>query len=441
MSPAELDRLEQSDILLARAVRDSSTRSAMEALFSLPGDKMDILLNAGEAEITFGEATAWLQEVARTDLRLNRTAEWQANDGAELSPGLAEKLLSSVRFAFRFHVTGVHLVLRHSGEQGSHGSSVVIAVPAASFAPGHEQQAERLLIRTGTPEEEAREIVRRLTEQWQEGPPAGGEQEPVVSPGSYLMETMRLDCAERLDLAEVQRIIARKIGMSIISDYFTMRPCEMREEARHGLPAWQLLEQICASADYEWHRVGHCLVFNHARWYEMTREEVPESLLAPYRGTLEAGQDLSPRELVAIGRGLQGIPYRERHPATQEDRQAYELLDPFARWALGFCDAVTEGQASALFSQEGLPYGEMREDQQAQLLAQIRAWAVAREAEQEPEMLTLQMRALSRDREGALEGSVRITASFRKKACGGTTVRFRLPYPPALCLGKADAGG
>jgi len=441
MSPAELDRLEQSDILLARAVRDSISRPAMEALFSLPGDKMDLLLSAGEAEITFDEASAWLQDIARTDLRLNRTPEWQANDGAEFSPGLAEELLSSVRFAFRFHVTGVHLILRPGSQPGSRVWSVIIAVPAASCPPGFEQRPERLLIRTGTPEEEAREIVRRLTEQWQEGAPAGAELEPAAQPDSQLTDVVLLDCAERLDLAEVQRIIAGRTDISIISDYFTMGPWDVPKDVRQGVPVWQLLEQLCASADYEWRRVGHCLVFNHRTWYQMVREEAPESVLVHYREKLEAGHDLSPRELVAIARSVHGLPYRERGPAPPEERYAYELLDSFARWALGLCDSITEEQALALFSQEGLHYGEMREEQHVQFLAEIRSWAVANEARQSPEMLSLHIRALSRDREGTLEGSVRIHASFQKKACGGTTIRFRLPYPPALCKGRADATG
>jgi len=433
MPSAQLEKLEQSDILLARAVRDSIARPAMEALFSLPGDKMDLLVSTGEAEIAFDEASEWLQDIARTDLRLNRTEEWQANAGAELSPGLAEQLLSSVRFAFRFHVTGVDLTLRHGSQRGSHEWSVIIAVPAASCPPGFEQRAERLLIRTGTPEEEAREIVRRLTEQWQEGAPAGAELEPAVQPDIQLTDVVRLDCAQRLDLTEVQQIIARSTDMPVISDYFTMGPWDVPEEVRDGVPVWQLLERLSASADCEWRRVGHCLVFNHGRWYEMVREEVPESVLAPYRSKLEAGQDLSPRELVAIARGLQGLPYRERGPAAAEDRYAYDLLDSFARWALSFCDSMTEEQASALFSPEGLQFPEMREDQQAQFLAKIKSWAVANEARQAPQMLALHIRALSRDREGTLEGSVRIHASFRKKACGGTSLRFRLPYPPARC--------
>lgn len=433
MPSVQLDKLEQSDILLARAVRDSIARPAMEALFSLPGDKMDLLLSAGEAEITFDEASAWLQDIAHTDLRLNRTEEWQTNDGAELFPGLAEELLSSVRFAFCFYSTGLHLILRRGSQPESRAWDVIIAVPAASCPPGCEQRAERLLIRTGTPEEEATEIVRRLTEQWQEGAPAGAEPEPALQPDSQLTDVVRLDCAQRLDLTEVQQIIARSTDMPVISDYFTMGPWDVPEEVRDGVPVWQLLERLSASADYEWQRVGHCLVFKHGSWYEMVHEEVPESVLAPYRSKLETGQDLSPRELVAIARGLQGLPYRERGPAAPEDRYAYDLLDSFERWALNFCDSMTEEQASALFSPEGLQFPEMREDQQAQFLAEIRSWAVADKARQAPQMLALHIRGLSRDREGTLEGSVRIHASFEKKACGGTSLRFRLPYAPARC--------
>jgi hypothetical protein len=75
----------------------------------------------------------------------------------------------------------------------------------------------------------------------------------------------------------------------------------------------------------------------------------------------------------------------------------------------------------------------MNDDQQAQFLAETRLWAVADEAAQSPDLLALHIRAQTHDREGTREGSVRIHASFREKACGGTSVSFRLPYPPARC--------
>ena len=268
-----------------------------------------------------------------------------------------------------------------------------------------------------------------MTEQWQEG----AELEPAVQPDSQLTDVVRLDCAERLDLAEVQRVIACTTDMPVISDYFTMGPWDVPEEVRQGVPLWRLLALLSASVEYEWRHIGNCLVFNHARWYEMVREEVPESSLAPYRSKLEAGEELTRHELVAIARSVHELPSRAHHATTPEETRAYDMLDSLARWALAFCDSVTEEQASALFSREGLQFGGMREDQQAELLAQIRSWAVEKEAEQSPHLLALHIRALTRDRDGTLEGSVRIHVSFRKKACSGTTLRFRLPHPPARC--------
>jgi hypothetical protein len=165
----------------------------------------------------------------------------------------------------------------------------------------------------------------------------------------------------------------------------------------------------------------------------MIAGEVPESLLAPHRPELDAGEDLPPRELIAIARAMQRIRSRERDPTTADERQVFQLVDSFARWAFDLCDSTTDDQAGALFSREGLSFAEMSEEQQARFLAEIRLWAVAEEAAQSPDLLALHVRALARDREGTLEGSVRIHASFRGKACGGTSISFRLPYPSARC--------
>ena len=437
MSPAQLDRLEQTDILLARTVRDSIGRPAVEAMFSLPEDKMDLLLRAGEAEITFEEAPEWLQGIARQDLRHNWTEDLPWEKGVEPSASVVEEAVSAVRFAWRYFYAGVTVGLK----RGSRESIAAFVVPPVCPPRGAEQPFERLLMRTGSPREEAREIMRRLTERWPDGLLTHPQPEPAAQPDPQLTDVVRVDCAERLDFAEVLQIIAQATDRPVISDYFTMGPLEVAEELRQGIPVWRLLALLSGSADYQWRRTEPCLVFNHSRWYEMVREEVPESLLAPYRAKLEVGEALSPRELVLIAKSIHGVPYRERDPAPPEERYTYDLIDSFGRWALGFCDTINEEQASSLFSPRGLQFGEMHEDQQAEFLAQIRPWAVAREAAQSPHSLALHIRAITYDREGTLMANVRIHVSFEKDAAGGTGMHFRLPYPPARCAGLSGVPG
>lgn len=437
MSPAQLARLEQTDILLARTVRDSIGRPAVEAMFSLPEDKMDLLLSVGEAEIAFEEAPEWLQGIARQDLRWNWTEDLPWEKGVEPSASLVEEAVSAVRFVWRCFYAGVTVGMKRGGRE----SIAAFAVPPVCPHRGTEQPFERLLMRTGSPREEAREILRRLTERWPNGLFTHPQPEPAAQPDPHLSDVVRADCAEPLDFAEVLQIIAQATDRPVISDYFTMGPLEVAEQVRREIPLWELLAKLSDSADYEWRRTGRCLVFNHSRWYEMVRDEVPESLLAPYRAKLEAGEQLSPRELVLIAKSVHGRPYRERDADPPEERYFYDLMDSFGRWALGFCDTISEEQAPSLFSPKGLGFGEMREDQQAELLAQIRSWAVAREAAQSPDPLALHIRALTYDREGTLWGSVRIHVSFEKDAGGGTSMRFRLPYPPARCAGRVGLPG
>jgi hypothetical protein len=56
MSPEELEQLEQSDLLLARAMRYPPMRANIEFIFSLPPEKLDQLASAGHASIPLGDA-------------------------------------------------------------------------------------------------------------------------------------------------------------------------------------------------------------------------------------------------------------------------------------------------------------------------------------------------------------------------------------------------
>lgn len=119
-----------------------------------------------------------------------------------------------------------------------------------------------------------------------------------------LLQLIALGDEQFASFAELQRFISEKTGLSVISDYFTMRPPYLSEEVREGVPLWRLLYLIGESESqsdlYLWTKPGRCLVLCRADWYQLVKQEIPEGLLTAYQEELKAQGRLTLDDVVAF---------------------------------------------------------------------------------------------------------------------------------------------
>jgi len=178
-----------------------------------------------------------------------------------------------------------------------------------------------------------------------------------------LLQTVVLGDRQFANFAEVQQFIAQETGFSIISDYFTLYGPYIPEDVREGVPLWRLL-YILGEHDfygdlYLWEKAGKCLVFHRADWYALAKQEVPEALIAEWRGRLDEQGELTLDDFAEVAVILDSLDL----PAANlpRDLQRAGLHSGFSvnAWALLLYASLSPEQLEKLRSPEGLPASDM----------------------------------------------------------------------------------
>lgn len=419
MSPAELDELEQTDLYLARTMKDPSARARLEAFFDLPPAQMDDLTRKGRISLKRKDLPLSLQEETQgivreffSDLQSRGEVTQTLSDWRENLPRTTLVLYADgshgVGLSFYPEVLtdppGLHDIradlipprraprpdldvsaylsreLRHGsgrGRPGMRGGARWDAkgprnrLLTATGTPG-EREAERIIIQAELGYAQARERSEeeRRAREWT------GRNDPDLQ---YMIG---LDDSHDVfwEFVDLQMKVAAETDFSIVSDFFsTIAGHTPRDE--QSAPLWQLLHLAAERSHYQWHKVGNCLIFHHREWYERVPSEVPESLLFPFVRKCCAGE----LTLDDVGALVREMPRRDGAPVPPKlPRQLliYLRLHPSRVWAIDAYAALGSEQRAALRRPEGVKVADLTPAARAIILARVT----------DPDVLTSQSR-------------------------------------------------
>jgi hypothetical protein len=373
MSPNELARLEETDLLLARAAQVPTTREMMGIFLSIPDEEMAQFVETGQLEYRGDDAPPEVQRLPQLLLELFRqyvawVESWAATEQhpsglstEEMNADLEEKARrieqsSDLTISFADDQSGI------SVRAGDFGAFPIIPARQDFFAlPG--SLGHFLLAHTGYDYATALDIIERREDQEAEGGnPHDWEDSLGAEPSDVrLHHPISLPQEGRvMALLEFQQVIAAQTGMSVVSDFFTHSGVLYRENLRAEMPLWHVLTYL-ALRGIEWEVAGDCLVFHERRWYNRIRQEVPEHLLFPLVRRYFAG-DLTLDDMCAFVTAL-----RRRHgttltprlvPALPRELPGLHLLGPNL-YAIEAYAVLDEEQRAAVRSPEGLKLADL----------------------------------------------------------------------------------
>ena len=385
MSPAELAELEKTDLYLARSVIDAKSRSMLELFLSLPEVQMNQFIDTGTAAMPHPAAPEHFRKAADQLLQASRE-EWTAKQES-WSRGLTLKILDVVQGDID-HATiqyeddsegGSYLRIFAFDEEGSRCSwGVEPALWSRHPRLALESWYRPLLLGSGTPEEKAADA---LAQEWERRGATEKQAQTEMERGAKWREPrspelhreIMLPFEEPVEQVEVQRFIAEKTGLSLVSDHFTTwGPRPIPEEARASMPAWRLLYLLGEKWfwTYDWNEAGTCLVFSDRNWYRRVPEECPESLVIRYREKLAEQGTLTLEDVAAFA-----VDLERRRPTNANVRRTRVMIPrDLARAGLSAAGSFREGllmyaaltpeQRAKARSAEGLPYAKMTGTQQ-----------------------------------------------------------------------------
>ena len=373
MSREEIEELEKSDPLMARSMRHPDTRAGIEMFLSLPPGLLQQFIDTGHTGLNYSEAPPPLQQAA---VRLMERRLYEREQRDTLAPPEGAKpwrdnlLQGTISYADE-QFYGIFFGLTVPTPVGSERASEVVIHPRSPGMDEHAGDHVRLLLATGERDGVAawkmleevrrkgdREQTERRRSAWVE--PADPELHQVVTLGNEKFE----------DFAEIQRFIANKSGISIVSDYFTTRPPYVPKEARQGMPLWRLLYVLSEVRMWfeqprYWKQVGKCVVFCDGQWFRLIPGEIPESLIVECREKIRAQGRLTLDDAVALA-SLQNRPIRgEAFPRDLVRAGARYGLS--SAWALLLHASLSPEQLKKARSAEGLPFSDMTDAQRARV--------------------------------------------------------------------------
>jgi len=379
MSPEELTELEKTDLLMARSVQDPHSRDMLEALLSLPPEQADQFRDTGGLELEYAKAPERLQQVAK------QIAEWFVYRMA------GESLSEEVR-NWQDHLSHATISFADHGVDHGWGVWLSLNLPGQGYPRIHDVALQprycnldeggicytRLLIATGAAanEEAAFEMVKQRDLEGFRVDAAKREErharEWVEPTDPDLLQTIVIGEEQFSEFAQIQHFIAQKTGLSIISDYFTLRAPYLPEDIRKGVPVWRLLyllgEHQFRGDVYLWEKLGNCLVFHRADWYGLVKAEAPESLILSYREKLRdqgffTVEDLAELAVVLKSRGLSASNF-------PRDLQRAGIHVGFRAdwWALLLYASLSPDQLEKVRTAEGLPFANMTIAQRQQVI-------------------------------------------------------------------------
>ena len=395
MSPAALVELEKSDPMLAKSVRDPHSRDMLEILLTLPAEQMQQFQDTGHVTCDYAQASARLQQT------MQRIAKWYVQRWA------GEQLPEEV-VKWRDHLSHATISVEDNGTEHGWGVWLAVDFPVkqsqgnirihdVAVQPRYPNLDEgqpcftRLLVATGTPDEEtAFQITMDMDRQAfrteaakQEGRRKREWREPT---DPDLLQPIALGDQQFPGFPELQKFIAEKTGLSVISDSFTGQLPYLGDEMRKEMPLWRLLymlgEESFGATVYPWKKVGKTLVFHRADWYALTKREVPESFILAYRDRLQKQGELTLDDLAEAAVALES---RDLLSANLPDDLRRAGLGPglsYNAWALLLYASLSPEQKPRLRTAEGLAFADMTIAQRQQVIEQARSGEPPTDADQ-----------------------------------------------------------
>jgi hypothetical protein len=294
MSPRELARLEETDLLLARAALMPTTREMMEIFLSLPDEEMAEFVETGRLEFSYEDAPADVQRLPQLLLDLFvQYVDWLVSSPAgEQDPLLSFLDMEEVRARLEevpreFEQSPPPTIILSDD-----GANIRVAAGDMMFpifcAPAAEigELGHFLLTHTGYDYASALDIVQKWQREHQKAEERNDSHAWEKSLGAEptdarLLHSISLpDGGDQITLLEFQRTVAAQTGLSVVSDFLTYSGVLYRFRLHAEMPLWHILTYLVPRG-IEWSLVGNCLVFHDRSWYRRSRSEVPERLLFP----------------------------------------------------------------------------------------------------------------------------------------------------------------
>ncbi|MCJ7749474.1 MAG: hypothetical protein MUQ65_00010 [Armatimonadetes bacterium] len=396
MSPAELDELEQTDLYLARTMKEPTARACVEAFFDLPPAQMDQLTKKGGISLKCQDLPPSMQQETHSlvqeylsDLQSQGDITQTLSDWRENLPKTTISLYADgshgVWMSFYPEVLTDPPVLHHIRadlippgraprpdlDVSAHLSRLQ-ARTSGRGRPGMrggdrwnaKGPRNRLLTKTGTPSErEAERIIiqtelghtqaRERSEDERRAREWTGRNDPDLQ---YMID---LDDThdQFLEFVDLQMKVAAETDFSIVSDFFSQIAGHTPSNVQSA-PLWELLYRAAERSRYQWHKVDNCLVFHHREWYERVPSEVPESLLFPLVRKCCAGE-LTLDDVCALVKALPRRDGAAVPPKLPRQLLLYLRLSPWRIWAIDAYTALDSEQRAALRRPEGVKVADL----------------------------------------------------------------------------------
>jgi len=444
MSPEELLELEKTDLIIARTLRFAPLRGMVEGVLSLPPDRMEELLRAGQIGVEYEGAPARLQKAAqlfsRYAVEISQHHWWEHADLPihfdEERPEREWPRSFSALIYLRLDSEGVSFTLfLDDTEALASGTQVQLMAecppppPSGGRSTGWGQPWQHLFLATGSPDYETacqqlRDVHDLRGQEQEQAEQEAKERRRAEILDPVLQQTITLDEEWRLPFSQFLQELADKAGVPVLSDCFTLTPVYIPEEAEQALPVWRLLDLVCEQREYQWQKVGECLVFHHARWYAMIAREIPRSLLLAYRKKLDEQGQFTLEDVAAFAVAMAKAPGVN----LPMDFQAAGLvpIDPFGFLSL-FRVPISPDQLSKARSPEGLSLQDMTPAQQQQLPGILESCGYSSAAEFQNITLAIRESPYGSKEEGGTEVELELDLWRVARSPIGNHESFRLP--------------
>jgi hypothetical protein len=374
MTEEELGSLYESDSQLAHLLQIQQNRVAAESLLALSAEQMQRFLETGEVSAHYGDASEELRAAARErvdhfifeDDPIQGTAQEQRQRWLDRLP---RAVIGFWDGGSEYGYGIWRVTALPSG--GTRDEQWDLVLPAKHPAWGDDVHAGWSIGRGGAAKDVAgswpliRETIDKHTpfEDEETAPPT-----PTEPADPDLLQIVALSPWHFQELAEIQRAIASQTGMSVVSDYFTMRRPQMAKEVWTGLPLWRLLDLLGEQVGCRWEKKGKCLVFHQPEWYALAQGEIPESIVLACRDKLESQGALTLADIAAVEAALQDRPIGR--DASPGDLLVAGVLPrgSLGRSTFVLYASLSPEQRDKVHSSAGLSFSEMTSDQRRLVL-------------------------------------------------------------------------
>jgi hypothetical protein len=258
---------------------------------NLSQENMDQFLDSGQVKVDFGNFPEQIQQSILESLQRNHKGSIQGEKYTGQTEDLKE-LINNLRNStlefkdgnelpsYSAHNPGVFYSV-HVSKVNPSGTGIVsmgwgegVLNPKYPVSVDYNALQETVFKAAGIADQETRRRVaiefrqRKAEEEarWTKSEHPQDWQEPT---DPELLRTIKFSAKEPLELAEIQKMLAEKTGFAVISDFFASRALPLPQNAANEMPLWRFLNLLGEQRGYIWQKAGKCLIFHHAKWFDM----------------------------------------------------------------------------------------------------------------------------------------------------------------------------